>query len=102
MTQLISKEKIEALQSGNIEIKLIDIRTVPEFEKIHVPGSVNIPAETLQNHIPFLPDDVTIVCICNKGHERSQNAAALLFDAGFSNAFYLEGGVLGWLDDSND
>jgi rhodanese-related sulfurtransferase len=97
MKQPITREQAEKLQQQNVSIKLVDIRSAAEFEKMHVPRAVNIPAETLENSLPQFATSDTIVCVCNKGHERSQSAAEFLYNCGFENTFYLEGGTLGWL-----
>lgn len=76
---------------------LIDIRTADEYEKRHIPGSINIEASSLLNNLDVLTQYKTIICICNHGHKRSQNASDSLASAGLSNIFYLEGGVEGWL-----
>jgi rhodanese-related sulfurtransferase len=97
MQQPITKRQIEELQEQSSTVKLIDIRTPGEYEKMHVPGALNIPAETIGENISkFAPND-TIVCICNKGQERSQNAAEKIAAMGFANVFYLEDGTFGWL-----
>jgi rhodanese-related sulfurtransferase len=92
----ITKQRIEKLQLQDTIVKLVDIRSATEFEKMHIPGAVNIPAETLEHNLSQFAAGDTIVCICNKGHERSQNAAEAATAAGFSNVYYLEGGILGW------
>lgn len=96
MKQPITKEQIEKLQQQKVSVKLVDIRSATEFEKMHVPGAVNIPAETLESSLSQFETSDTIVCICNKGHERSQNATGILYNSGFENTFYLDGGTLGW------
>ena len=97
MQQPITKQQIEELQQQNNTVKLIDIRMPAEYEKMHVPGALNIPAETIaENSAEFASND-TIVCICNKGQERSQNAAETIAAMGFANVFYLKGGTVGWL-----
>ena len=102
MQQPISKQQIEELQGQSTTVKLIDIRTPGEYEKRHVPGALNVPAETIGENITKFALDDTIVCICNKGQERSQNAAEAIAGMGFANVFYLEDGTLGWLGDSAD
>ena len=97
MQQPITKQKIEKLQQQNNTVKLIDIRTTAEYEKMHVPGALNMPAETIPENITKFTTDDTIVCICNKGQERSQNAAETIAAMGFANVFYLEDGTVGWL-----
>ncbi|HRH60981.1 MAG TPA: rhodanese-like domain-containing protein [Chitinophagaceae bacterium] len=84
------------LASGSNSFKLIDIRSPEKYSKLHIPAAENIPAEELLNKLTSFSKDNTIICVCNKGHQRSQNAAAFLVSNGFENSFYLEGGTLGW------
>ena len=97
MQQPITKQQIEELQQQNSTVKLIDIRPHTEYKKMHVPGSLNMPAETITENIAKFDTSDTIVCICTKGLERSQNAAETISAMGFSNVFYLEAGAVGWL-----
>ena len=97
MQQPITKQQIEELQQQNYSVKLIDIRPPAEYEKMHVPGSLNMPADTITENIAKLDTNDTIVCVCTKGLERSQNAAEAISAMGFSNVFYLEEGAVGWL-----
>ena len=97
MRQPITKQQIEELHQQNNTVKLIDIRTSAEYEKTHVPGALNIPAETIAENITKFDANDTIVCICNKGLERSQNAADTIAAMGYSNVFYLKDGTTGWL-----
>src|SRR5215203_3525738 len=97
MQQAITKQQVEELERENNIVKLVDIRTPAEYEKMHVPGALNLPAETIdENTLNFAAND-TIVCICNKGQERSQNAAEIIAGVGFTNVFYLKDGTVGWL-----
>lgn len=97
MQQPITKQQIEELQQQNSTVKLIDIRPPAEYEKMHVPGSLNMPAETITENIVEFDTKDAIVCICTKGLERSQNAAEAISAMGFTNVFYLEEGAVGWL-----
>ena len=97
MQKPITKQQIEELQQQNRNVKLIDIRPVAEYEKMHVPGSLNMPADTVTENITKFDTNDTIVCICTKGLERSQNAAETISAIGYSNVFYLEEGAVGWL-----
>jgi phage shock protein E len=87
------------LTANNRDVEVIDIRSKEEYQKQHLPFAKNFPAPELENAaIKSLRKDATIVCVCNKGHERSQQAAGMLNELGYENAFYLEGGMLGWLE----
>jgi hydroxyacylglutathione hydrolase len=95
MRKPITKNEIEELQQ-NIPVKFIDIRSVQEYEKQHAPVAINIPAEELNNHLSSFKKEDTIICICNHGKERSQQAAEMLYTSGFENTFYLTGGTAAW------
>lgn len=97
MQQPITKQQIEELQRQSNSVKLIDIRTPAEYEKMHVPGALNMPAEAIAENITKFAANDTIVCICNKGQERSQNAAETIAAMGVANVFYLKDGTFGWL-----
>lgn len=97
MQNPITKQQVEELQQQNNSVKLIDIRPAGEYEKMHVPGSVNIPTETIAENISKFSANDTIVCVCTKGLERSQNAADKIAAMGFTNVYYLEEGAVGWL-----
>ena len=96
MPHSITKEQVEKLQQEKTSVKLIDIRRPEEYEKMHIPGAVNIPSETIDgNSTDFAPDDM-IVCVCTKGLERSQNAAESFASRGLTNVYYLKEGTIGW------
>ncbi len=98
MRNAITKKQIEELQNKQVALKLVDIRSPQEYETLHVPDLINIPSEGLNNRLNEFTRDNTIVCICNHGKERSQQAAELLYNAGFENTFYLEAGTAGWYE----
>lgn len=94
MAKAINKKEVKEIQADNL--KMIDIRSRDEYEKQHIPEAINIPSEDLAKELAAFNEEDTIVCICNHGKERSQQAADLLNNAGFKNACYLEGGTFGW------
>ena len=86
------------LAANTTNLKVMDIRTAAEFNNLHIPVAENFDAADLGSKLSSFSKDDTIVCVCNKGHERSQSAAAFLYNSGFENTFYLEGGILGWFE----
>jgi len=96
MPNAITKQQVQEMQCG--KVKLVDIRSMEEYKTLHIPEVINIPAENLAGELAAFNEEDTIVCICNHGKERSQQAAELLYNAGFKNAFYLQGGTTGWYD----
>lgn len=69
----------------------LDIRLPDEFEKEHLPGSVNIPLALLRLRIKQLSHHRKYIVCCNDG-SRSAVAAFLLSRHGF-DAFILDGGL---------
>jgi rhodanese-related sulfurtransferase len=96
----ITKRQVEELQQQNNSVKLIDIRTPEEYEKMHIPGAVNIPIDKIPgiSSTAFSANDA-IVCVCTKGQERSQHAAEAIAAMGFTSVYYLKEGTIGWLDE---
>jgi len=102
MEKEISPAKLrQALKQTPGEVFLIDLMTKEEFAGSHVPGAVNIPVEELENHLSEIPKDKEVVVVCRKGLTKSDMALEKLNNSGFSNAKKLEGGTLGWFENSN-
>ncbi len=96
MPKAISKERVQKMLSDGI--KIIDIRTTEEYEKLHIPEVMHIPFENFGKELPIFDEEDVLVCVCNHGKERSQEAAEFLLNAGFKNTFYLQGGTSGWYE----
>ena len=88
VTDLISSER---------SIRLVDVRTPAEFETCHIPGAVNVPLDTLDEHADVLRHGVDdpVVLVCRSG-ARAENARQRLQAAGMTDLAVLEGGMLAW------
>ncbi len=73
---------------------LIDVRTPGEFAEGYIDGAVNIPLDQLASRLSEVPQDTPVVLYCRSGN-RSNQAAGVLAQAGYTNVYDL-GGVLGW------
>lgn len=80
--------------SGEDDRFILDVRTTGEFEQGHLPGAVNIPIESLREHLDELPNDKTIVTYCKVG-QRGYLATRVLTQNGFQSS-NLSGGYLAW------
>src|SRR5262252_2144716 len=81
----------------------LDVRSIPEFDQGHPPGAANIPLLHFQGGrmVPnqdfqrvvdaAFPRDARLVVGCKAGG-RSQQAAALMEAAGFTNLVEMRGG----------
>jgi rhodanese-related sulfurtransferase len=86
----------ELTQSGRGP-RLLDVRTPGEFHTAHIPGSYNVPLDTLREHraelLHHLDEDVVLVC---RSGARAVQAEQALAEAGLPNLRVLDGGVMAW------
>jgi rhodanese-related sulfurtransferase len=74
---------------------VLDIRNPKEWKTKHIPGSVNIPLNHLQERIDEVPRDRRIVVHCAGGY-RSSIAASILHQYGITNLIEIAGGLAAW------
>jgi len=100
----VASHKIEQLRPSELHdlladdpesVLVVDVGEEREFDRAHVPGSINRPLSRLAHTDPDLPRDTTIVCISRIGR-RSTLAAQILYSHGYENVRNLYGGGLGW------
>jgi len=92
-----SKTVLERLAWGDRSLVLLDVRTPAEYAEGHIPGAINIPHTELASRIGELSESKgrDLVVYCRSG-KRSEQALAVLREAGFSRLFHLKGDYLGW------
>lgn len=93
---ITSAELVELMKKNDAII--LDVRSVAEFEDGHIWNSLHRPVDTLPNSVRDLSKEASLITVCNKGHGRSESAANLLREAGWTNARWLENGYLGWVE----
>lgn len=91
----LAKETLQELLAADADnLLMIDVRSPDEYAESHVPGTVNIPVDTLPTGLQQVDRAKQIVTVCWKGGGRSATAAEMLRAERF-NAQYLCGGTLG-------
>ncbi|WP_327370386.1 rhodanese-like domain-containing protein [Streptomyces sp. NBC_01217] len=77
--------------------RLLDVRTPGEFRTAHIPGSYNVPLDTLREHraelLNHLDEDVILIC---RSGARAAQAEQALAEAGLPSLRVLDGGVMAW------
>ncbi len=77
--------------------RILDVRTPAEFETAHIPGSYNVPLDTLREHRSelraHLDEDVVLVC---RSGARAEQAEAALAEVGLPGLRVLDGGMTRW------
>ncbi|MGF1655297.1 MAG: rhodanese-like domain-containing protein [Actinomycetales bacterium] len=84
-----------ALAAGTVRV--LDVRTPAEFETVHIPGSYNVPLDTLTEHREELSQHLgsDVVLVCRSGFRAGQ-AGRTLAGTGVPGLRLLDGGVLAW------
>lgn len=79
-------------------LRILDVRTPGEFESVHIPGSYNVPIDTLAEHAREIRTvhEAPVILVCQSG-QRARKADEALRAAGMANLHILEGGVNSWL-----
>ncbi|MGL4650170.1 MAG: rhodanese-like domain-containing protein [Caldilineaceae bacterium] len=92
--QLSPQTYNEKFAAAGAAHQLIDVRTAAEFESGSISGAVNIPVEELEQRLDEVVGGQPVVVFCRSGN-RSNLAARILDDAGFTGVYDL-GGVVAW------
>ena len=66
-TKLSARELAAVLQEKRDACVLVDVRDEFEFSEGHIPGAINIPAETFAAKSEVLPKNKSIIVYCNSG-----------------------------------
>ena len=95
-TDTIRIADFRQLRREDPDLRVIDVRTGGEFATAHIPGSFNIPLDTLGEHARSLAAvDHDLVLVCQSGRRATQ-AHTKLGEAGKTRLHVLEGGIEAW------
>ncbi len=94
-TPEISVEEVAKIYAAN-ELKILDVRSLDEYNEGHVPNSVLVPLPDLVSGaaVPYDKNE-TIYVICRSGN-RSMKAVNYLRANGYQNAYSIAGGFMHW------
>jgi phage shock protein E len=75
----------------------LDVRTPGEFAEGYIKGArlINFQSGNFENEIASLDKNATYAVYCRSGN-RSGQAVKVMQDAGFTNVFNMNGGVIEW------
>ena len=87
--ETIAIDEVSAKQEAGYTV--LDVREPYEYEEAHIAGAENKPLSTLrEEEFSGLPEDRQYVVICQSGN-RSQEASAILHEAGYDVVNVSEG-----------
>jgi rhodanese-related sulfurtransferase len=81
------------------ELRILDVRTAPEFDSHHLEGALLLPLHELQERCAELDADARWLVTCEHG-VRSVQACEFLAYMGFGDLRNLQGGMARWLGDA--
>ncbi len=95
-TDTIDSGQLRQLRDEDPDIRILDVRSGGEFETMHIPGSYNVPLDTLGEHVRDLASvEHPVVLVCQTGGRATQ-AHEKLIAAGKDTLHILEGGMSSW------
>ncbi|PTM59246.1 rhodanese-like domain-containing protein [Desmospora activa] len=96
-TDVKAVEISERYENEKANYVWVDVRTEEEYEAGHVPGSIHIPFDELDDRGVELERfrEQALMLVCRSGR-RSVVAAHTLHGQGFSRLYNLKGGMLEW------
>lgn len=97
LTTLTADELKNALESEQPPV-LINVLPREAHEARHIPGSINIPTDDIEQVETVVPnkDDAIVVYCANADCDASPTAAQLLEERGYTNVADFEDGYAGW------
>lgn len=92
----ISPEAAKEIMDSSDDYILVDVRTQEEFDAGHIEGAILLPVNQIEaNAFDILPDfNQKILLYCRSGN-RSEYAANLLIDLGYTEVLDF-GGIIDW------
>ena len=92
----IGNEEMRALLEAD-DARVVDIRSPAAFRRGHIPGSENVPLQSLIDSVERFDDAERVVTVCPKGKSSVQAARLIASYDGFDGRVEsFEPGLSGW------
>ena len=99
--RISQEEAVEMMADQDQDVIVLDVRETSEFDLGHIPDAVSLPlGEILSTVELMIPDKEQVILVYCQTGNRSNTAAALLSDIGYSNVYDF-GGIVSWQGDIN-
>ena len=84
------------------EFKLVDVRTLEEFESGHISTAINIDffSTNFIDEIKEFETSLNLILYCRTDN-RSSKSAKILADNDFNNVYVIKGGIEEWIGQGN-
>jgi rhodanese-related sulfurtransferase len=94
----LSREEVLERLTTDRRVVLVEALPVPQFQRAHISGAINIPydqPELARDHLPDPDADIIVYC-ARERCERGRELAAHLVELGYSHVFEYPGGKQDW------
>ena len=91
------QELIDAVEAGDENLSIVDVRPVSFYDAGHIPDSINVPFPELIPNMGMVPTDKRIAVVCTYD-TNSAFAVSVMRIFGDRDAWVVIGGVPGWKD----
>jgi len=93
----ISPSELERLLEADESPVIVDIRSPHDFRREHIPGSRNVPFQSLSEEIEQFRNEDHVITVCPHGKASVQAANLITSFEGFNGRVEsLESGIAGW------
>ena len=94
---------VEEFDSFSVdEFKLVDVRTLEEFQSGHISTAINIDffSSNFIDEIKEFETSLNLILYCRTDN-RSSKSAKILADNDFNNVYVIKGGIEEWIGQGN-
>lgn len=94
--QITADEVYKAINEKK-DVVILDVRTAGEFVRGHIEGSLNIPVDDIPSQVTAaITDKNKIIYVYCFSASRSDVAADIMTQLGYTNVFSMTSGILMW------
>jgi len=93
--EIDSPELANWMEDESHQLRIIDVREMPEIAQGTMPKAEPLPLATLPARLSDFESGEKLVIICRSG-ARSAQACLFLQQQGFNNVYNLRGGMIAW------
>lgn len=96
----LDKEDLKTMLDQNENFVLINVLSLHNFRREHIPGSINIPIDEdfkqeVEERLPEGNEKIVVYC-ASSSCNASPSAAKKLQELGYTNVYDYEGGIKEW------
>ena len=96
--QSLSPQDAHQALQADAKLKVLDVRTEPEYQMHHIAGAHLLPVQDLEARYQELDQEAGYIVTCEHGI-RSVTACEFLTAMGFKNLINLVGGMAQWVEE---